>query len=129
MLQNEALTVGTRTDTTTPVAAKKRAKERKPRAKKSKAEKRALVQIKADLEHYKISRDVRTESGAPSVDIGDATAKRLRGCTLNEVYKVAAKELDASEKSLRDRYTHLNVGQQRMTLGNRLRAVAKKEKK
>jgi hypothetical protein len=102
---------------------------RKPRAKKPKAEKRSRAQIKADLEHYKIGRDVRTESGAPSVDIRDALAKPLRGCTLDEVYKIAAKELEASEKSLRDAYNHLNNGQQRMTLGNRLRGQARKEKK
>jgi len=110
-------------------------KQRKPRKDKGKKrEKRILagapvVSIKPDLDRYKVSRNVRTESGAPSVDIGDATAKRLRGKELDEVYKIAAKELDASEKSLRDRYTHLNPGQQRMCLGNRLRAAAKKEKK
>jgi len=86
------------------------------------------VRITPDLDKYKINRDVRTESGAPSIDIGDKTANLLRGKTLDEVYKVTAKLLDASEKSLRDRYTHLNAGQQRMTLGNRLRAAARKEK-
>jgi hypothetical protein len=59
------------------------------------------------------------------VDIGDATAKLLRGKTLDVVYKVAAKSFNASENSLRDRYIHLNAGQQRMTLGNRIRAAAK----
>jgi hypothetical protein len=42
---------------------------------------------------------VRTKSGAPSMDIGDATAKLLRGKTLDEVYKIAAKSLDASVMS------------------------------
>ena len=51
------------------------------------------------------------------------------GKTLDDVYKLAAKSLNASEKSLRDRYTHLNAGQQGMTLGNRIRAAAKKERK
>jgi hypothetical protein len=88
-------------------------KERKPRAKKPKANEAA--RITPDLDKYKISKDVRTESGAPSVDIGDATARLLRGKMPDEVYKIAARSLDASEKSLRDRYTHLNVGQQRMT--------------
>jgi hypothetical protein len=63
------------------------------------------------------------------VDIGDATAKQLRGKTLDQVYKVVAKSLDASEKSLHDKYTHLNAGQQRMCLGNRLRAATKKGRK
>jgi hypothetical protein len=102
-------------------------KERKP-AKNPKAQD-GRVRIKPYLGRYKISRDVRTKSGAPSMDIGDATAKLLRGKTLDDVYKLAAKSLNASEKSLRDRYTHLNAGQQRMTLDNRIRAAAKKEKK
>jgi hypothetical protein len=137
MLQAEVMTVGLREESVAPKkkqARKERSalagaalKERKPRAKKPpKAD--DAVHITPDLDKYKVSRDVRTESGAPSVDIGDATAKLLRGKTLDKVYKVVAKLLDASEKSLRDRYTHLNPGQQRMTLGNRLRAAVKREK-
>jgi hypothetical protein len=60
-------------------------KKRKPRAKRLKAN--DAVRIKPDLEHYHIDRKVKTESGAPSVDIGDATAKLLRGKTLDVVYK------------------------------------------
>ena len=63
-----------------------------------------------------------------TLDIGDATAKRLRGFTLDEVYKLAAKELKESEKDLRARYRHLNPGMQRMNLGNRMRAAAKAAK-
>jgi hypothetical protein len=62
------------------------------------------------------------------VDIGDATAKLLGGKTLDDVYKVAAKLLNASEKSPHDRYTHLNAGQQRMTLGNRIRAPRRRRR-
>jgi hypothetical protein len=139
--EDKDMELGTETTNTTPATTKRKQarkektilagaplKERKPRAKKPpKAD--DAVRITPDLDKYKVSHDVRTESGAPSMDIGDATAKLLRGKTLEETYKIAAKLLDASEKSLRDRYTHLNPGQQRMCLGNRLRAAAKKEKK
>ena len=50
------------------------------------------------------------------------------GFTLDEVYKLAAKELKESEKDLRARYRHLNPGMQRMNLGNRMRAAAKAAK-
>jgi hypothetical protein len=139
--EDKDMELGTETTNTRPATTKRKQarkeknilagaplKERKPRAKKPpKAD--DAVRITPDLEKYKISKDVRTESGAPSVDIGDATAMLLRGKTLDQVYQIVAKSLEASEKSLHDRYTHLNAGQQRMCLGNRLRAAAKKEKK
>jgi hypothetical protein len=71
-------------DTTTPTAKKKRARkektilagaplrERKPRAKKPKADE--AVRITPDLDRYKISKDVLTVGGQASVDIRDATA-------------------------------------------------------
>jgi hypothetical protein len=46
---------------------------------------------------------------------------RSHSATLDETYKIVAKSLDASKKWLREVYTHLNPGQQRMVLGNRLR--------
>ena len=137
--EDKDMELGTETTNTTPATTKRKQarkektilagaplKERKPRAKKAKAD--GTVRITPDLDRYKVSKDVRTESGAPSVDIGDATAKLLRGKTLDEVYKIAAKSLDTSEKSLRDKYTHLNPGQQRMVLGNKLRGAAKSKK-
>jgi hypothetical protein len=42
-------------------------------------------------------------SGSPSLDIGDATVKLIRGKALGEVYKVTIKLLFASEKLLSDR--------------------------
>jgi len=75
---------------------------------------------KADLTRYK---HVFSASGSSSLDCGDDLAKQLRGATLDEVYKQAAKLLREPEAALRKRYDHLNVGMQRMNLGNRMRAA------
>lgn len=59
-------------------------------------------------------------------DNGDTVAIILRACgSLAEVYKAAAKHLGAPEKDLVAKYSHLNPGQQRMCLGNRLRGAQK----
>lgn len=62
-------------------------------------------------------------SGRRSKDNGDLVARELRGKPLDEVYKKAAEYLEVEESVLRARYCHLNVGQQRMCLGNRIRSV------
>ena len=49
----------------------------------------------------------------------------LRGKSLDAVYKLAAKKLGEDEKKLHGRYQHLNLGIQRMNLGNRIRAASK----
>jgi hypothetical protein len=60
-------------------------------------------------------------------DIGDEIAVALRECKdLNAVYKLAARLLKVKEGELKDKYGHLNTGQQRMNLGNRLRGAQKK---
>lgn len=83
------------------------------------------VALHPDLERYKTGK---TEDGRRTLDIGDATAKRLRGLDLDAVYKAAGKALGETEKDLRARYRHLNPGMQRMNLGNRMRAAAKAAK-
>ena len=72
----------------------------------------------ADLSGY-----VKTKaaSGNTSLDCADDVAKQLRGKELDAIYKLAAKTLGETEKALRARYGRLNVGMQRMNLGNRLR--------
>jgi hypothetical protein len=88
--------------------------------------------VAADLSTYKVSEKVRTESGRKAIDSDDATAKELRGKTLDEVYAIAGKELGQTQKELKEKYQHLNIGMQRMNLGNRIRgarAKAKAEKK
>lgn len=50
----------------------------------------------------------------------------LDGFTLDEVYTVASKMTDVSQKGLKEKYSHLNVGMQRMNLGNRIRGAVQK---
>lgn len=60
-------------------------------------------------------------------DIGDEVALLLRPAeTLDDVYRIAAKYLGVPEDELRAKYKHLNNGQQRMNLGNRMRGHMKK---
>lgn len=75
---------------------------------------------KVDLSHY---ARVKAASGNASLDNGDAVAKSLRECTLDDVYAKASKVLNESAKALRERYKHLNPGMQRMNLGNRIRGA------
>ena len=88
----------------------------------------ATVRVVAGREHD-ISNYVQSKSasGHTSYDNGDATAEKLRGKTLDEVYATAAKTLKEDEKALRKQYGHLNFGMQRMSLGNRLRKVAREK--
>lgn len=64
-----------------------------------------------------------TASGNTSLNCGDELAKKLEGKDLDAVYKLASKTLEIPEKDLRSRYKKLNVGMQRMNLGNRMRAA------
>ena len=63
----------------------------------------------------------RASSGRKSIDNGDNIALMLRGKSLDEVYNISSSILNIPEQQLRTKYCHLNVGQQRMCLGNRLR--------
>lgn len=93
--------------------------------------------IKADLYRYVRGAGV-TNSGRPTVDIDDVVAKALRGDDLEVLYpRVAAwlqlmdretigrgsKKMEVTEENLRIRYSRLNVGMQRMNLGNILRGA------
>lgn len=68
---------------------------------------------------------VKSAGGNSSLDCGDDLATKLRGMELDEVYALASKKLELPEKVLRARYANLNVGMQRMNLGNRMRAGTK----
>jgi hypothetical protein len=60
-------------------------------------------------------------------DIGDEVALLLRDCgTLDQVYAAAAHYLQLKEEDLRAKYGHLNPGQQRMNLGNKMRFKQRK---
>lgn len=64
----------------------------------------------------------------PKRDVGDEVAKMLREAgDLDATYAIGAKYLREKEKALRSKYQHLNPGQQRMVIGNRMRAKWKKE--
>ncbi len=69
----------------------------------------------------------RTANGTVSHHSGDPVATALAGMTIDEVEKLAVRV--TGDESLATKYAHLNVGQQRMNLGNRIRgAIAKKDK-
>lgn len=66
---------------------------------------------------------VASVNGHASLDNGDELATKLRGTELDDVYKLAAQVLGETQRTLRAKYAHLNVGMQRMNLGNRIRAA------
>jgi hypothetical protein len=72
-----------------------------------------------------VVHEAKTASGRPYVDIDDEVANMLRGKTLPQIYHIVAKKLKVTEESLTAKYTHLNIGMQRMNLGNRLRKALK----
>lgn len=87
---------------------------------------RKIVNAKVDLSKYTRNK---TKEGRTTFDVGDEVATKLRGMTLGEIYEYAAKVLDVSVRSLKDKYSHLNAGQTRMNLGNRIRGAARAKAK
>lgn len=72
---------------------------------------------------------VKSAGGNSSLDNGDTLAKKLRGLDIEGVYKEAARVLGRDETAaLRKRYSKLNVGMQRMNMGNRMRAALRTDK-
>ena len=75
----------------------------------------------------------KTEDGAKGLDNGDKVARQLRSLDLDGVYGETARAvrqakledgtMEEIESNLRKRYGKLNPGQQRMSLGNRLRGA------
>lgn len=84
------------------------------------------VRVKPDLSKY--VKGV-SGSGKKTMRTNDLVAASLDGFTLDEVYAVAQELTETAAKELHARYDHLNVGMQRMNLGNRIRgAIAKQDK-
>jgi hypothetical protein len=84
------------------------------------------VKIKPDLEKYV---DGVSGSGKKTKRADHPVSAALDGFTLEETYAVAQALTEISVKELTAKYSHLNVGMQRMNLGNRIRgAVAKLDK-
>jgi outer membrane biosynthesis protein TonB len=73
-----------------------------------------------DISNYVKSK---TAAGGTSLNNGDSVAEMLQGKDLDQCYDIAAKKLKVEAKDLRKQYGHLNLGMQRMNLGNRLRKV------
>lgn len=69
-------------------------------------------------------RKERARSGQR--DIGDEVAELLRGKSLEECFTAAARFLKVPEDELHKKYDHLNPGQRRMNLGNKMRFFLKK---
>ncbi|KKL59561.1 hypothetical protein LCGC14_2214110 [marine sediment metagenome] len=106
------------------MAKRKTSKKAKTAKKAKKADAQGNgVMANADLTKYKVSAKVRTPSGRKAMDCDDTTAGNLRGKDLEEVYKIAAKATDVTVVSLKKKYANLNLGMQRMNLGNRIRAA------
>ena len=65
----------------------------------------------------------KTAGGNLTIDNGDKTAAALRGMDIEDVYKHASKITETPVTELKKKYGHLNLGMQRMNLGNRVRGV------
>ena len=105
-------------------AAKKPAKPA-PKAKKAKSEQAASGSVipREVAKQYHRDTEKKTVNGNPSIDNDDKVARKLRGLPLDDVYAVTAKACEVTVKELKAKYGHLNLGMQRMNLGNKLRAA------
>ena len=65
-----------------------------------------------------VSKYERTKG---SMDCADPVALSLRGSTLDDVYAIASEATGYPVDELRQKYAHLNLGMQRMCLGNLIR--------
>lgn len=98
--------------------------------------KQSLVQNISD--DFKYRTEHRTQSGRACVDTGDTTARDLRGLTIEQVYRYTyralhvcdittigrgAKRVTIEPGVLEARYGKLNLGLQRMALGNIIRGA------
>ena len=100
--------------------------DKAPRSKLPIEERKNGVVYSGYLPQY-VAYSTVTKSGdvKRSIDKGDAVALALRPMTLDQVIAHVAKACDVSQVSLRERFGHLNVGMQRMNLGNMLRKALK----
>ena len=84
------------------------------------------VVVKADREKYV---SARSASGSKSLHSNDEVAKALEGAGVGDQYVLTSSLLGVTEKELHEKYGHLNVGMQRMNLGNRIRGFIGKTDK
>lgn len=81
------------------------------------------TRIAADVSKYQKSKSA---SGSVSLNNGDRVASAMDGLTLDEAYRLTGEVAAVSVDELKAKYQHLNIGQQRMNLGNRIRGVLNK---
>lgn len=84
---------------------------------------RRCVNTTYDPSHYV---KAKSKSGHATLHNGDHVAQKLADMDLDDIYSYTATVLKMSKQELKDKYSHLNPGMQRMCLGNRVRAAAKK---
>jgi hypothetical protein len=71
----------------------------------------------------------KSASGSKSQHNGDVVASALAGQPVSAVFAITGAMGTITAEDLEAKYAHLNIGQQRMNLGNRIRgAVAKMDK-
>ena len=100
--------------------------DKAPRSKLPIEERKNGVVYSGYLPQY-VAYSTVTKSGdvKRSIDKGDAVALALRPLTLEQVVAHVSKATGISQVGLRERFGHLNVGMQRMNLGNMLRKALK----
>jgi hypothetical protein len=89
--------------------------------------------IKPNLDKY-TKHNTRTSSGRKKIDNNDPVSEALRNCKdMDETYDRVADliyQIEPTKKvipqDLKDKYSHLNIGQQRMCLGNLVRGAMKR---
>jgi len=79
--------------------------------------------VKINREKYV---DVKSASGKKSLNNGDPIAVALTGIDVPTLYGIAAKFMEVKRSDLEAKYSHLNIGMQRMNLGNRIRGACAK---
>ena len=98
-----------------------------------------LSDVELDLDEERVSRSIvpesyrrrysktRSAAGTTSLHNGDPVAQMLAGKPLDECYDILAKYVDdVTLDSKMAKWSHLNPGQQRMQIGNAIRAIFKK---
>jgi hypothetical protein len=104
----------------------------KPKGKTAKVKAGAPTGLVSKVERPKIvpkyrkgKKGEKTAGGNVPIDCNDKVATALRGKDIESVYKEVAKALapDISLADLKAKYGKLNLGMQRMNLGNRLRGA------
>lgn len=98
------------------------------------------AKVVPDMTRYTVGKGT-TVTGRKTIDIDDYVADRLRGMDLEDIYRYVAdvlaelnvefigtgsKKMHCGLMDLQARYSHLNVGMQRMNLGNLLRGTMRR---